>query len=235
MMKKVMAFAIALLACHAMQAQYFCSTSGTVLHYVNYDEAGQSTWNETATVTNVSKKGSELKAQYVAKIVNNKAKNNTSYTLVNWSYDGTNTVCDEDLMYGVYIASDSDPAKYNDSYRQALMEDRKFKGSNQFTLTNSASGGKAMPDRSYQLLVGMLKNEVNISGAAYMGNEEVKTTAGSFQCLKVSYLKRTKVVLKTNTLRVTEWYAKGIGLVKSEAYDTKGKLDSRILLVKIGK
>ena len=53
--------------------------------------------------------------------------------------------------------------------------------------------------------------------------------------MKISYLQRTKIVLKTTTLRVTEWYAKGVGLVKSEAYDTKGNLDSKTLLVKIVK
>ena len=75
----------------------------------------------------------------------------------------------------------------------------------------------------------MLKNEVNISGAAYMGEEQVHTRAGKFDCIKISYLMRTKIVLKSKTLRVTEWYAKGVGLVKSEAYDTKGKLDSKTL------
>ena len=81
----------------------------------------------------------------------------------------------------------------------------------------------------------MLKNDVNISGAAYMGNETISTTAGKFDCVKISYLQRTKIVLKTTTLRVTEWYAEGVGLVKSEAHDTKGKLDSKTLLVKIVK
>ena len=68
-----------------------------------------------------------------------------------------------------------------------------------------------------------------------MGEEKVSTTAGKFDCIKISYLKRTKIVLKTETVRVTEWYAKGVGLVKSEAYDTKGKLDCKTLLVKIDK
>ena len=82
----------------------------------------------------------------------------------------------------------------------------------------------------------MLKNEINISGAAYMGNETVSTTAGKFDCIKISYLKRTKIVLKTTTLRITEWYAKGVGLVvKSEAYDTKGKSYGKTLLTKIVK
>ena len=42
MMKKAMLFVAALLACHVANAQYFCTTEGTELHYVNYDEVGQS-------------------------------------------------------------------------------------------------------------------------------------------------------------------------------------------------
>ena len=48
-MKKMILFIFALLACHAGYAQYFCTIEGAELHYVNYDEAGQSVSNETAT------------------------------------------------------------------------------------------------------------------------------------------------------------------------------------------
>ena len=235
MMKKAMLFVAALLACHVANAQYFCTTEGTELHYVNYDEVGQSVSDETMTVKNILQEGNTVKASYYAKIVTTKAKNNTSYTLFNWSYDGKNTVCTEDLMYGPYIASDSDPDKYDEVARMMMLDDRKFKGDNSFTIKDSAQGGETIPDRSYQLILNMLKNEVNISGAAYMGEEQVHTRAGKFDCIKISYLMRTKIVLKSKTLRVTEWYAKGVGLVKSEAYDTKGKLDSKTLLVKIDK
>ena len=47
-MKKMILFIFALLACHAGYAQYFCTIEGAELHYVNYDEAGQSVSNETA-------------------------------------------------------------------------------------------------------------------------------------------------------------------------------------------
>lgn len=232
-MKKLAFIIGAWLACHSLQAQYFCTNEGTELNYVNYDEAGQSISNETVTVTNVKKQDGKTFAMYFTKIVENKAKNNTSYTLYNWSYDGNKTVCMEDLMYGPYIASDSDPAIYNDDIRQALWTDKKFKGDNSFTLEDDAKAGASMPDRFYSYLNPVLKNEITISGVANMGKEEVGTTAGKFDCLKISYLKRTKVVLKTTTLRITEWYAKGIGLVKSEAYDMKGKPHGKTLLVKI--
>lgn len=234
-MKKMLLAIVALLACHTMQAQYFCTTNGTELHYVNYDEAGQSLSNETVTVYNGVNNASGASAQYLAKIVTNKTKNNTSYTLYNWSYDGNVTTCQEDLMYGPYIKSDSDPAKYDSKARQALAEDLKLKGDNSFTLKNHSKAGETISDRSYSLISNMLKNEVTISGAAYMGTEQVSTTAGKFDCIKISYLKRTKIVLKSETIRVTEWYAEGIGLVKSENYNTKGEPDGKTILVKIVK
>ena len=232
-MKKMLLAIVALLACHTMQAQYFCTTQGTELHYVNYDEAGQSLSNETVTVYNVVKNASGESAQYLAKIVTNKTKNNTSYTLYNWNYDGNVTTCQEDLMYGPYIKSDSDPAKYDSKARQAMAEELKLKGDNSFTIKKHASAGESIPDRTYSLISNMLRNEINISGAAYMGEEKVSTTAGKFDCIKISYLKRTKIVLKTETVRVTEWYAEGIGLVKSESYNTKGEPDGKTILVKI--
>lgn len=234
-MKKMLLAIVALLACHTMQAQYFCTTQGTELHYVNYNEAGQSLSNETVTVYNVVKNASGESAQYLAKIVTNKTKNNTSYTLYNWNYDGNVTTCQEDLMYGPYIKSDSDPAKYDSKARQAMAEELKLKGDNSFTIKKHASAGESIPDRTYSLITNMLKNEINISGAAYMGEEKVSTTAGKFDCIKISYLKRTKIVLKTETVRVTEWYAEGIGLVKSESYNTKGEPDGKTILVKIVK
>lgn len=234
-MRKLILTMGALLVCHVMQAQYFCSNNGTELHYVNYDGSGQSVSNETATVVNVSNNGSMKTAQYLTKIVNNKAKNNTSYTLYDWSYDGTTTVCQEDLAYGPYIRGNSDPAKYDSAARTVYREEIKYEGDNTFSLSNEAKPGMSMPDRNYSAIINKFRNDVNVSGAAYMGTEMVNTTAGKFDCVKISYLRRTKVVVKTTTWRVTEWYAVGVGLVKSEAYDTKGKLAAKTLLVKVVK
>lgn len=233
-MKKAGILVAALLMCATMQAQFFCTTNGTELQYVNYDEAGQSTSSETIKVANaVDKGGFSGKAEYYDKIVTTKAKNNTSYTKFSWVYDGTNTVCTEDLMYGPYIASDSDPARYSDEIMLALQEDNKFKGDNSFTLSEKAAGGEAMPDRAYSYISNMLKKEVTVTGGSYLAPEEVSTTAGKFKCIKITFLQQTKIVLKKETLRVTEWYAEGVGLVKREAYTTKGKLQSKTLLSKI--
>lgn len=234
-MKKLMFLAACLFVCHAMQAQYFCTSEGTKLHYVNYDEVGQSLSEEEITVKEVAHEGNTVKASYYDKIVNNKTKNNTSYTLYNWTYDGTNTVCTEDLMYGPYIDSDSDPEGYDTAARLAWMEKLKVKGDNSFVIKDGAQAGEDIPDRKYQWIRNMLKNEVTVSGASYMGTELVHTRAGKFDCVKISYLKRTKVVLKSTTLRVNEWYAEGIGLVKSESFNMDGEQEGKTLLVRVEK
>ena len=234
-MKKTILFIFAILACHVSHAQYFCTTEGTELHYVNYDEAGQSVSNETAVVGYAGRNGENVSASYINKIVTNKQKGDTSYTRFDWNYDGNQTVCVEDLMFGPYIDSDSDPAKYDTAARTAMQEELKFKGNNALVLKRQAKAGESMPDRSYSLIANMLKNEITISGATYMGEERISTTAGKFDCLKISYLKRTKVLLKSTTHRINEWYAEGIGLVKSESFDMKGKPAGKTLLVKIVK
>lgn len=231
-MKRWMSTFVVACACVAAQAQYFSTRPGTELDYVTYDEAGQSVLNSTVTVTNVHRQPEKTEVMYFTKRVENRQTNNTSYTLYYWIHEKGKSVCIEDLMYGPYIASDSDPAVYNNEIREALRKDLKWKGDNAFALPDHPHAGESMPDRSWSYQDGgMLRKQVTITGAAYLGNDSVNTTAGNFNCLKVMYLKRTKEMLKNKTLRVAEWYAPGVGLVKSESFDMKGRPAGKVLLV----
>lgn len=225
----------ALCATTVSHAQYFSTKNGTELVYVNYDEYGQSTSTETMTVRNATKKSSGSSAEYIDKIVNQKSKNNTSYSRFLWTYDSGYTVCTEDLMYGIYIDKDSDPDVYNEEIMNALKADYKFKGDNSFTLKNKPAGGEAIDDRSYSFYTSLVKKEeITITGGSYLASEEISTTAGKFSCIKITYLQQTKsAVVKKETLRVTDWYAKGVGLVRRESYNTKGELQGKTILVRL--
>lgn len=61
--------------------------------------------------------------------------------------------------------------------------------------------------------------------------ESVTTPAGNFECFVVSYDLDVKTIL-SKKMKVKEWFAKGFGLIKSEVYDKKGKLESRSEMVK---
>ena len=64
-MKKFLILVGALLTTTVMHAQYFCSTPKAELHYVNYDEAGQSVSDITAYVQNVDKSSARIFTDYL--------------------------------------------------------------------------------------------------------------------------------------------------------------------------
>ena len=57
-----------------------------------------------------------------------------------------------------------------------------------------------------------------------LGTESVTTEAGTFDCVKISYVQRTSSPGGNEKRNVTEWYAKGIGLVRSIDTDKKGNI-----------
>ncbi|CCY91786.1 uncharacterized protein BN461_02181 [Bacteroides sp. CAG:1076] len=50
----------------------------------------------------------------------------------------------------------------------------------------------------------------------YEGTETISTPAGQFDCVKVTYSMKMKFFMFSDESQITEWYAKGVGLVKQE-------------------
>lgn len=70
-----------------------------------------------------------------------------------------------------------------------------------------------------------------------VAREKIQTPAGSFDCVKISGERRTAMKVMGMNQKMpssTEylWFAKGIGVVKQEDYDKKGKLQSVSQLIK---
>ncbi len=63
--------------------------------------------------------------------------------------------------------------------------------------------------------------------------ETLSTPAGSFETYKISSSTESKTPMMTVTTSSTTWYSEEYGMIKSENYDKKGKLDSYSVLVKI--
>ena len=66
------------------------------------------------------------------------------------------------------------------------------------------------------------------------GKEEVTTPAGTFECLKVSFVNRINAGGENQKINVTEWFAPGVGAVKVEQA-IKGKPFMNQELVKLVK
>lgn len=64
---------------------------------------------------------------------------------------------------------------------------------------------------------------VNIINRKVEGTEEITTPAGTFSCVKISYDVVVKSIMKISS-KVIDWYAKDVGVVRSENYRSNGKL-----------
>lgn len=74
---------------------------------------------------------------------------------------------------------------------------------------------------------------MNITNRKVEGFETVTTPAGTFECVKISYDYDTKMSFVKKQGRSVEYLAKGVGVVKVESFDKKGKKESSQLLTKL--
>jgi hypothetical protein len=80
-----------------------------------------------------------------------------------------------------------------------------------------------------------LKMTVNLTNRKVEALEDVTVKAGNFNAFKLtSDVSGTLVGIKVNTKSI-DWYAYGVGLVKTESYDKKGELKSVLELVEFQK
>jgi hypothetical protein len=71
--------------------------------------------------------------------------------------------------------------------------------------------------------------EVTVSNRKVEGKEKITTTAGTFDCFKVTYTITSKTIM-TMESKGADWLAEGVGMVRSDNYDKKGKLTGYSLL-----
>jgi hypothetical protein len=86
--------------------------------------------------------------------------------------------------------------------------------------------GQTLKDANLNLIVtgmAMMNMTVKMYNRKVAAIETVTTPAGTFEkCVKITFNVKTHMMFDVEASG-TEWYAKGIGMVKSESYDAKGK------------
>ena len=100
-----------------------------------------------------------------------------------------------------------------------------------------AAAGTELKDGSLTVNVGsggmsMFKMVVNVTDRKVEGRESMKTTAGTFDCIRISQRSSTKMMVKIEASS-KEWYAEEVGMVRSESYNKKDKLTGYSELTKL--
>lgn len=88
----------------------------------------------------------------------------------------------------------------------------------------------ALPDYEFVFKLSVVTMTVKGTERKISGKERLTTPAGTFDCFIMEETVTTKAMMQKEVEKTVSWYAYGIGLVKENTYDKKGKLVSTTLL-----
>lgn len=130
-------------------------------------------------------------------------------------------------------------AYFNQQQLQAYKEMDMSLEAEDFVLPAGMGPGTALKDARATIKVSnegknITTMSIHSSGKKVTGEENITVPAGTFDCLKIegvflSEIETFGIPIKIN-LRSVEWYSKGVGLVRSESYNKKGKLMGYMVL-----
>lgn len=197
---------------------YYPFEEGTSFQITNYNKKGKTEAIINYSISNVT----ETTATFNTEILDKKGKKITTS-----NYD---IICENDL-----VSIDFKSMMSPDLFSQYKDIDMDFEGTN-IELPNNLSVGQTLKDAEMNMTMNMSGIKMNLSinmvNRKVEGEESVTTPAGTFDCYVITYDTEMKMGLK-RIGRNKEWIAKGVGLVKSENYNKKGKLISYSELTKI--
>lgn len=117
---------------------------------------------------------------------------------------------------------------------EGMNMDIDISGTN-INIPNNLSEGQTLPDAELLLTMSMasvnMKMTVKMTNRKVIGKEKVTTSAGAFDCVILSSDTEVNMGMKMK-MTSKEWLSKGVGVVKSEEYDDKGKMLSKSILTK---
>lgn len=107
-------------------------------------------------------------------------------------------------------------------------------GTNVF-IPNNLEVGRQLPDAEMRMAIKMNPITMNmnflIMNRKVSSKETVTTPAGTFDCVVLTYDFESKMGIKVSG-SAKQWLAEGVGMVKTEDYNKKGKMISRSELTK---
>lgn len=209
----------------AQDCGYYSMSKGTTFSYQNLDAKGKVTGTSKTTCLDVNKVGSALIYKVKNDYADAKNGNPTSREF--------EMRCEDGKFY-LDMQNFLDP-KSMESFKDMELS---IDGSDML-YPSGLSAGQLLPDANISISaasggVSLLNMLINITNRKVIGNESVTVPAGTFECYKITYDVETKMMFKIYST-VTEYINMGVGNVKTETFDKKGKLVGSTQLMEIKK
>jgi hypothetical protein len=216
----IMLFFAAIAACAQNCKGFYYLNNGEV-QMTTYDKKGEGTGKLTYTINGVSSSGSSVTANFTSEMVNDKGK---TLSKGSGKYKCTNGV----LYVDAKVAMPQE--------NMAAYKDMDVKAEESFIeYPSTITAGQTLKDVNFTMEIYSKENlfatvtfdEVNRKAEV---KESITTTAGTWDCWKITYDMKFKASMAPLNIgvpfnmKVTEWFAPGFGIVKSETYNKNGKL-----------
>lgn len=238
----IMALALAFVGATA-SAQYVCTVKGTVLkHTETAEKESIETYNTitdvavangvtTVTFTHTEPGGDTPFGEIVTTSTASFASPDQPTTIVEMSAEGFKS-----FIMGMIKSQLEAAGQYNPQAMEEVDKIAKVKGELSLVLNPAAAAGEAIAPSKLTMDMGVQRMTMSYSNGAVVGFESVTVPAGTFEkCLKITIVQRAVMPGNTEKVFTTEWYAPGVGLVKEECADKKGKVLKTIELKEIVK
>ena len=221
-------FILAFLLSGILQAQecgYYSLSEGMVTGYQNLDAKGKVTGTSRSTCLEVNKVGAAILYKMKSEYADAKNANPSSREYGMRCEDGKFYVDMQNLV---------DPKSMEAFKGMEISVDSK-----DLEYPNGLSAGQTLPDASITISaasggINIMNLMIYITNRKVVGNESVTVPAGTFDCVKITYDVETKMMFKINAT-VAEYVNMGVGNIKTETFDKKGKLSGTTQLVELKK
>ncbi len=223
-MKNIFISIITILLCGTAYADepYFLAKKGAVIDYVNKSVKGEHIWDCRIEVIDINDNGvvmcifhfKDEKGEYL-------------------KYRGNGP-----MPFMVYITKESIAINYSDIilyvFRGILGEKAKFKVDGERSiLPNSLNTNDSLKNAYASISTLGVKFNININERKVLKYEELKSDIGNFDCVVIEERVQFKGFLANRTSITKTWYARGIGMVRQEKYNKRGKLEYVEVIKKI--
>ncbi len=103
--------------------------------------------------------------------------------------------------------------------------------SENLSIPSKLSEGQTFPDAKIDIIISnqgvkLMTIHTVVKDRKVAGFEKRTTPAGTFDCVKLTSTTQTKMAFIKVSASTAQWMAEGVGVVRTENYDKKGKLES---------
>ena len=201
---------------------YYPVKQGAMMEMTSYDKKGKIEGRSNQTIKEVKTTGENLTIIVRSQYYDDKDK---------MMFDKDITMKCEGGIFKMDMQNFMDPA----SMEQFKDMEVQVTG-NDLVYPANLTAGQTLEDGHIKMNVmtngmTMMNMVVEITNRKVVGREEITTPAGTFDCYKISYDITTKTVFKVS-VKVEEWMAKEVGVVKTVNYDKSGKMEGYSELTK---